>query len=127
MESILAMTNPDAEQTGTSAQMLELATKVEQCLLYKDVPGLGVFRMREADQKLIVAALRTAALAAPQPQAGASEPVAWKVRVREGSKTYSAYTERLPFSPDDFSGVVAIGEPIPLYATPSPTAARGPD
>jgi hypothetical protein len=51
---------------------------------------------------------------APTPPS--SEPVAWQIRVREGCKTYHAYTERLPFEPDVNSGVIAISEPVPLYA-----------
>ena len=43
------------------------------------------------------------------------EPVAWRVRVTKNGKTYNEYTERLPFEPDEDSGVKVRSEPEPLY------------
>lgn len=61
------------------------------------------------------------AIAALSPSGtGAAEPVAWRIRVRQGSKTLYAYTERLPFEPDADSDIVVLGEPEALgrLATP---------
>ena len=49
------------------------------------------------------------------------EPVAWRVRVRNGSHTYNEYTERLPFEPLVGSPVKVLGEPEPLYTHPEPS------
>lgn len=43
-----------------------------------------------------------------------TEPVAWRIRVREGNSTFHIYTERLPYDPGTDRTVV-FGEPQPVY------------
>jgi hypothetical protein len=54
-------------------------------------------------------------LAAQQDGAREAEPVAWRVLVTKNGKTYNEYTERLPFEPDEGSGVKVRSGPEPLY------------
>lgn len=68
------------------------------------------------EHKLDIAVRRLAALSSA-PAGGTGEPVAWRIRVREGSKTYHIYTERLPFEPDVDSNVFPIGEPVAVFAS----------
>jgi len=54
----------------------------------------------------------------PESLDAVGEPVAWRIRVRNGPHTYNEYTERLPFEPLVGSPVKVLGEPESLFTHP---------
>lgn len=102
--------------TDTKPSAGELVDELEAAPIFHDRAMMRAMTTMERD--LVVAALRSA------PVAGA-EPIAWRIRIREGSKTYHVYTEKLPFEPDDDAKIAVLSGPQPVYLAPVAGAESG--
>lgn len=84
-----------------------------------------IVALENAWPKIVAALCPSSDLPAATVQ-GAGEPVAWRIRIREGSKTLYAYTERLPFEPDADLDITVLGQPeaLALAALPEQDASK---
>lgn len=78
----------------------------------------GCNHLTRVHGKLVDSILSLLRPAEPVEAEGVGEPVAWRIRVRNGPHTYNEYTERLPFEPLVGSPVKVLGEPESLYTHP---------